>query len=266
LSLLPHSEDFPLLAFWHPATRKGRCIPRWLSIWDTIFQFFDHFKPSEGWPLPSIPLSTLLSLPLHKALTNIPANHWSYRHPSFLVSMFMVFDPIPQRLRLKVSGEYTRYPVLCNGLLQAILVERNIGLAQFVWPHITDPPVIPAPPILEHPFLDLVHNNWGWQGYHPRGFRAYQDRHYQSPFDFDFDRIKTIWSTMMYPQARTVWYRVLTGKIPHNTLLFSFGLIPSPLCSFCHQQADNIQCLPRLFECLYFFYKLIARSRNGISM
>jgi hypothetical protein len=154
--------------------------------------------------------------------------------------MFMVFDPIPQRLRLKVSGEYTRYPVLCNGLLQAILVERNIGLAQFVWPHITDPPVIPAPPILEHPFLDLVHNNWGWQGYHPRGFRAYQDRHYQSPFDFDFDRIKTIWSTMMYPQARTVWYRVLTGKIPHNTLLFSFGLIPSPLCSFCHQQADNI--------------------------
>ncbi|CAO3588704.1 unnamed protein product [Absidia cylindrospora] len=52
--------------------------------------------------------------------------------------------------------------------------------------------------------------------------------------DFPTKLIKIFWRCPMYPQARTIFYRSRTKRIPYNALLHIFGTLSSPRCSIRH--------------------------------
>jgi hypothetical protein len=64
---------------------------------------------------------------------------------------------------------------------------------------------------------------------------------------FTLPLIKKFWSCSMYPQARTIYYRTFSKCILTKAVLFQYGIIASPVCSFCFQAEDNLQHF--LVEC-----------------
>ncbi|KAG1181595.1 hypothetical protein G6F46_010635 [Rhizopus delemar] len=110
LSLFKNSADYPLLPLVHPSFRQSVVYDKMLSIWEVILTTMDYFNHTLDEPLQGpIPLQTVLNLPLHIVL-NAPPDHWSHRHLRFLTASMFIFDRQADHLRLKVDGEYTRYP------------------------------------------------------------------------------------------------------------------------------------------------------------
>ncbi|KAI9336052.1 hypothetical protein BD770DRAFT_401877, partial [Pilaira anomala] len=76
-------------------------------------------------------------------------------------------------------------------------------------------------------------------------------RHYQTHVEytvsFQPSTIKRFWDCSMYPQARTLLYRVFHSRIPTNVILAQFNIVPSHLCSWCKAAPDTtdhflVQC------------------------
>ncbi|KAG1132955.1 hypothetical protein G6F38_013265 [Rhizopus arrhizus] len=104
-----NSQEFPLLPFYNKECRVSPVSPRHLSIWPVIFEMFDYFNDDGKIQMNQVRVTTLL----------------------------------------KVQGEYSRFPRLCQSLYNEILVSRNIKLKPFVWSHIAAPPVTNATTIEE---------------------------------------------------------------------------------------------------------------------
>jgi hypothetical protein len=241
LSLMANANAFPLLPFYYPAARSGPHVARTLSIWPIIFETYDILisSHSDSLQLTDIPVTTILQLPLHMILQNQPPAHWSYRHPQFLASHFLLFDIQHQRLRLKVPGEYTRYPRLCQDLFRQILTHRSILLKSFVWPHVIYPPRPSPYDWSHHTLIQQLTHVPAFASFSSKSFRSLLARPLLSHHHFPSPIIKIFWSCMMYPQARTVFYRALTKRIPHNAYRFSYGAISSPTCTICHQDDED---------------------------
>lgn len=244
LSLMRHSQAFPFLPFYYRPARSGPHISRHMSIWPIIFDTFDIMASTDLLPvceylvMKDVPKDTILSLPLHFVLRNQASDHWTYRHPNFTTSFFLIFDPSQNRLRLKVPGEYTRYPRLCRQLFDHILNQRSITLAEYVWPHITDSPSNSIPCWANHPTISQMPLLQHFTS-PSHIIRSIISAPVHTALDFPTKLIKIFWRCPMYPQARTIFYRSLTKRIPHNALLHIFGTLSSPRCSICHVYEDD---------------------------
>jgi hypothetical protein len=45
----------------------------------------------------------------------------------------------------------------------------------------------------------------------------------------------------MYPQARTVWYRVLSKCVPTRKVIAGFVSTSSSICTLCHFEVDTLR-------------------------
>lgn len=116
-----------------------------------------------------MPLRNLLIYP--NAAENY---HWTIKHANYTADLFMVFDIAKQRLRLKVHGEYSRFPRLCQSLYQEILIHRTIKLKPFVWQHILESPTAATDSISEwqnHPIITSIKINPRWRQFSSQGLR-----------------------------------------------------------------------------------------------
>lgn len=241
LSYCQHSQTFPLLPLYVKEYRKSPVISKDFSIWHILFQTFDYFSSSLDMELQDMPLQTVLQLPLYKLLQNIDDHHWTVRHPNFQAHLFFIFDNHAQRLRLKVNGEYTRYPNLCRRLFRDILRHRRIQIAPFVWTHILQPQSLHLIAWSQHSLVAMLKNAPSWKNFNTINFR----QHFQSIVDFPLcfktSIINTFWTFSTYPQARTIFYRVLSERIPTKQVLVKFGLVSSDRCSVCHTSAETFR-------------------------
>ncbi|KAI9325495.1 hypothetical protein BD770DRAFT_334879 [Pilaira anomala] len=271
LALFKNSKNFPLLPLYDIECQVSPVSPRHLSIWPVIFELFDYFNQNDGFKLTQVPVHTLLTMPLRKLLLYPPTVaskttlHWTLRHGNFSANLFLVFDSHQQRLRLKVLGKYTRYPVLCQRLYNEILTLRTIKLQPFVWDHIVNSPTTAATSHSDwktHPLMKSMLSNNRWSPFDRQTFRQHYQLDAESIIIFDIKDIKEFWHVTMYPQARTIFFRAFSKCIPSKDLLLKFNMVNTSLCSFCGWTKDSLEhflvsCLPRqvvLYQVLAHYY------------
>lgn len=153
----------------------------------------------------------------------------------------MVYDPGQQRLRLKITGEYTRYPRLCRKLFQDILDKRTIRLQDWVWPHILEAQPNVSSEWSIHALSSQVVTSPRWKTFLPAQFRKNEQSTIPVRHSFTKSIVKKFWSCTMVPQGRTIFYRSISGCIPTKIILLKYGIVDSSLCSFCSQADDSIR-------------------------
>ncbi|KAI9356680.1 hypothetical protein BD770DRAFT_345611, partial [Pilaira anomala] len=238
LSLFTKSSRCPLLPFYLPEYRKSAICDYNLSIWNSIFRTFDAIHPKPITTIPEIPLATLLDLPLYKIITPSDNNHWTTKHKTFLSGQFLIFDENQDRLRLRVTGEYPRYPRLCSQLYQDILQTRLVRLHPNVWPFITNGN---SPQIdwSKHSLTTSVIGSNSWKYYSSKNLRQELQSASISPARFLSRTIKTFWTCPMFPNARTLYFRCFSNCIPTKKILFKYGVVPNSTCSLCGLSIDD---------------------------
>ncbi|KAG2191304.1 hypothetical protein INT47_011774 [Mucor saturninus] len=242
LSHFQTSSLYPLLPLYDPEFRKSPVLNKF-SIWHVIFETFDYFQSSTKLQMINVPVSTILALPLRKIIQVQDISHWSLRHRNFAAGLFLIFDEQQQRLRLRVTHEFSRFPRLCQSLANDILCNRTIKLEAFVWPHILTAPTSSLPPESwsSHNLVSQVRTQQLWTQFQPNSFRRYYQQQCSTTHNFQIRNIKQFWRCRMFPQARTVYYRVFSRCIPTKQLMFKhFGNVSSPQCSFCGTAEDSI--------------------------
>jgi hypothetical protein len=239
LSMFPKSTHCPLLPFYDTEYRKGAVCDSVLSIWSVIFNAFDAI--SKGFPLQlsSIPLQTIMELPLHKLLVLNDDSHWTVKHKTFLGQQFFIFDESQDRLRLRVQGEYNRYPRLCAKLFHDILQTRIVELHSCVWPHILEAPPNEMTNWSTHSLVTTVASSTQWKLCSPLVIRQTIQATISTGTQYIPSIIKIFWTCPMYPNARTVYFRCLSKCIPTKKVLVKYGIAPSTICSLYHLQEDS---------------------------
>lgn len=51
--------------------------------------------------------------------------------------------------------------------------------------------------------------------------------------------VKTFWTCLMCPNARTLNFRCLSDCIPTKKVLLKYGIVSSSTCSICGRDTDN---------------------------
>jgi hypothetical protein len=196
---------------------------------------------SKGFPLQlsSLPLQTIMELPLHKLLVLIDDSHWTVKHKTFLGQQFFIFDESQDRLRLRVQGEYNRYPRLCAKLFHDILQTRIVELHSCVWPHILEAPPNEMISWSTHSLVTTVASSTQWKLCSPLVIRQTMQATISTDTQYIPSIIKIFWTCPMYPNARTVYFLCLSKCIPTKKVLVKYGIAPSTICSFCHLQEDS---------------------------
>jgi hypothetical protein len=247
LAMFKNANEFPLIPLFDTEYRTSPVSPRHLSICPVIFELFDYVNHQDDIKLTQVPVKTILSMPLRKLLiyTNpSESDHWTMKHTKYTADLFMVFDVAQQRLRLKVNGEYSRFPRLCQNLYHEILTHRTIKLKPFVWQHILESPAATTNSISEwqnHPAIASIKTNLRWRQFSSQGLRHHYLIDDESPIIFHAKAIKAFWRTAMYPQARTIFYRALSKCIPSKDILLKLKLVSSSICSFCGSSDDSFK-------------------------
>lgn len=246
LSLFSKSAHGPLVPFYFPEYCKSRTCDTSLSIWHAIFRAFDIIQNNESISLRELPLATLLDLPLYKALIPPDNNHWTLKHKTFLCGQFFIFDVNRNRLRLRVAGEYARYPRLCQQLYNDILITRTVRLQSSIWPYILEE----RPSIVEwsgHSMVTNITSSSVWKQYSSQNVRE----GIQSPSPLLVKHpafvVKAFWTCLMYPNARTLYFRSLSNCLPTKKVLLKYGVVLSSTCSLCGVHTDTTRHF--LVEC-----------------
>jgi hypothetical protein len=187
------------------------------------------------------PLSTVLNMPLFMVL-QADTPHWSQRHTKFLTSSMFIFDDRQARLRLRVDGEYIRYPRLCRQLFDDILTTRTVSLHDFVWDHI-----LAAPAELHFAWssnmtiLSVIRNSPSWASFTPQRLRlSYQDPQL-GDHNFQPSVVRNFWRCTLYSNARTVFYRTLQRRIPTQLSMHKYNPLVPKTCSICGQAEDTFR-------------------------
>ncbi|KAI9249099.1 hypothetical protein EDC94DRAFT_527933, partial [Helicostylum pulchrum] len=193
-----------------------------------------------------LPLATLLDLPLYKALIPPDNNHWTLKHKTFLCGQFFIFDVNRNRLRLRVAGEYARYPRLCQQLYNDILITRTVRLQSSIWPYILEE----RPSIVEwsgHSMVTNITSSSVWKQYSSQNVR--EGIQSSSPLLVKHPAfvVKTFWTCLMYPNARTLYFRSLSNCLPTKKVLLKYGVVLSSTCSLCGVHTDTTRHF--LVEC-----------------
>ncbi|KAG1137120.1 hypothetical protein G6F37_011489 [Rhizopus arrhizus] len=242
LALFQNASEYPLLPLLCARFRVSAVYNKAMSIWSIIFETIDYFIPQLTTPLMGpIPLATLLNLPLFMVL-QADSTHWSHRHPKFLASSMFIFDNRQERLRLRVDGEYTRYPRLCRQLFQDILTNHTVSLLDVVWDHIlTAPAASNAAWSSNSVVLSAIRESTYWASFTPQKLRLY----YQDPklggHNFTPSLVRNFWRCTLYSNARTVYYRTLQGRIPTQLSIHKYNPLVTATCSICGQADDTFR-------------------------
>jgi hypothetical protein len=179
-------------------------------------------------------------MPLQYMFTSIPEDHWLRRYTSFSAFRFLIYDANSQRLRIQVPGEYIDKPGLCNRLKQQILEHRTMKLQPYLWQFILNDVTQEMLDRNDDPLLEQFQQVELWQRYQSSTFRyRYDSKIRKSALPLPEKFLKRFWSTPMLQQARTLWYRVLSQKIPHTKYLHQIGKVDSPVCQLCQEQEDS---------------------------
>ncbi|KAI8063726.1 uncharacterized protein B0P05DRAFT_605584 [Gilbertella persicaria] len=152
-----------------------------------------------------------MNLLLYMVLNAAP-DYWAHRHPRFLTNSMFIFDPNANRLRLKVSTEYTRFPRLYN---------RSVSLKAFLWDHILQAPAGQA----------SIRMSPRWSRFTPHAYRLfYQDvsiNKYNLGLSPRCSLCCVADDTFRHfvidcPKKWEVWQQTLSHFFPHNTLALCY--------------------------------------------
>lgn len=205
LSHFQHSSLYPLLPLYDPEYGKSSVLNKF-SIWHIIFEPFDYFQSSHdkctgsyyfGSPTPQ-GHSSRRKFPLDAQTSkfyswNVLDIWWATT--ATVHSFTWIFA-----LSTAVSNSGQRF-----------FYNRTSKLKAFVWPHILAAPTPSLPDKWStHDLVSRMRLQPLWGQFHPTVFRTYFKQHCTTVHSFLIRNIQQFWRCHMYPQARTVYYRVFS--------------------------------------------------------
>lgn len=147
-----------------------------------------------------------------------------------------------KRLRILVEGEYILLPRLCKKLKSQILFEHAVKLKPFLSTYIiqlTSPQTYSQ---VDNSLVNTFIKSDRWKKYQASECRNY---HMITSIYPTMLIPKTswhvFWSTEMLLQARAVWYRVLSNKVPTTAYLARIKMVDTPQCRLCKQNTDTLE-------------------------
>ncbi|SAM09235.1 hypothetical protein [Absidia glauca] len=113
---------------------------------------------------------------------------------------------------------------------------RTVDLQPWMWPLI-DVPLNPNVNSSLDPLIQGFLDDRFWSLFDNKYYRSHLLPGSLPPYKYPLRVIKSFWSAPMSPYARTIWYKILTQRVPLQPLLAL--LHPQdPTCVHCHGEED----------------------------
>ncbi|KAI9271129.1 hypothetical protein EDC94DRAFT_597265 [Helicostylum pulchrum] len=202
-----------------------------------------------------------MDLPLYKLLIPPDENHWILKHKTFLSDKFFIFDIAQSSLRLRVAGEYTRYPRLCLQLYKYSLQTRIVKLHSSIWPYILEDMPFPVE-WSSQSMVTNINSSTVWRQYSSQDLRQRIQPSSPFPVKFSSSIAKSLWTCQMYPNARTLYFCCLSDCIHTKKVLLKYGIVSSSTCSLCGRDTDNRRHF--LKQVLRNYFPLVGLSADDI--
>ncbi|SAM07640.1 hypothetical protein [Absidia glauca] len=234
LSLFPGAAPDPRQVLLFPEHRRGplqegfRSSRLWFAAFDAIPIVLDFSNLTPA---------TICALPLNRSQI-LPPDHWLYksRHSKLPGAVLFIYDSLQGSIRLRVPHEISAIPRLALVKLYRDILARRIDLQSWLW-NIIGCLFDPLPPCSYAPLVTRWLAAPFWTGSVSKTFRAYQLPGCLPPYRFPLSMIKSFWSAPMDPRSRTVWYKILSNKLPLQHLLAKMHP-QDPRCVLCHAPED----------------------------
>lgn len=175
---------------------------------------------------------------------------------------FFKYDESLQRFRvLDPLVNETPFPGLSRQLVN-ILTRRTFTTTPFI-DDLLAHPIASAGEFDEQPFISSFLSSSSWVDYRPRDFRL-QQVYRLLPFSpvvaFSPASWSYFWNLPIAPESRTLWYRLVHGKIRYKLAVSLFDDSVSPICSLCCLDIEDqfhlfVTC-PYKFE---VWYRVLSR-------
>jgi hypothetical protein len=239
LSTITNSTSAPWLSFYVPEFRKHDLVHP-TSILNAVYKAFDHFHIQPDFSHMS--LQNILLLPLHYLFQNVPNSHWITRHRHFPASHFFIYDTVRQCLRLRVQGEYITKPRLCQNLQDQVVKFKTIKMQDYLWPFIQNEITTEEYTRQDDSLIEQLQTVSLWKHYKSSAFRNSNDEELRNAaLPLSKRALKLFWSAPMLLQARGVWYRVLSHKIPNGIALKRIHITETTQCRLCLDHEDSFE-------------------------
>ncbi|SAL96775.1 hypothetical protein [Absidia glauca] len=150
--------------------------------------------------------------------------------------VLFTYDSLQGSIRLSVPHEISALPRLALVELYRDILARRIDLQPWLWT-IIGCPFDPLSPCSYDPVVTRWLAAPFWTGSVSKTFRAYQLPGCLPPYRFPLSMIKSFWSAPMDPRSRTVWYKILSNKLPLQHLLAKMHP-KDPRCVLCQAPED----------------------------
>lgn len=225
------------ISFFIPELRKREKVHD-TSFVNVLFRSFDHFDIDFN--IESIPVSTLLELPLTYFFEEIPQRHWMTRKSKTLAKEAFYYCPTLKALRyIRRTPMATRAQTrLCNRLASDIYISKILRYKQGIRRILDSPEVIDST-IDTSLHAQLVHHEL-WRKFNSKNYRIHRyNSALQRQLPISGSKLKKFWSAKMLLPARQVWYRALCNKIPHGEVVLQMKITESATCRVCKQGIDN---------------------------
>ncbi|CAO3588560.1 unnamed protein product [Absidia cylindrospora] len=251
LTMLPNNHTAHRLPLFYTSLRRGPlCTPG--SVLGRIFRAMDQYPMS----LDDIHLSpaTWLRLPLSSIVSSAPSDHWiNTNHASDPIHWFFRYDSNPGCLRPLLPPsiirlhppDVLRHRNLSMQLIQdlrshTILVKDAFKQQLSTWGQPEDTPD-------DLPLISSFIKTPGWSRYTPRSHRSQLLLSLSSSTNMpniNNQLWKKFWIQPQHLHARTLWYRLILGKLYSQPSLAWIRPLSPASCLFC---TGPLEDLPHLF-------------------
>ncbi|KAI9273986.1 hypothetical protein EDC94DRAFT_593395 [Helicostylum pulchrum] len=141
----------------------------------------------------------------------------------------------------KVLGEYDYKTGLCRILYRHLLVERTIQLQPFVWNFVLQTVDSAEFEKIDTTVTDAFKAIDSWKQFNPAEYRNSNDEQLRkAALLISAVELATFWEIPMLLQARALWYRTLSKKMPTTKFLHKIKTVSSPQCRLCKSTEDNL--------------------------
>ncbi|KAI8643282.1 hypothetical protein BD408DRAFT_415271 [Parasitella parasitica] len=214
-----------------------------------FFMAYDALSSSDH-IIPHCSIMTLIHLPVACIFVDVPLGHWlnKKRCTPLLVSHFFKCDESLQRFRvLDPLLDETPFPGLSRQLVN-ILTRRTFTTTPFI-DDLLAHPIASAGDFDEQSFISSFLFSSSWVDYHPRDFRLQQVLYRLLPFSpvvaFFPASWSYSWNLPIAPESRSLWYRLVHGKIRYKLAVSLFDDSVSPICCLDFSEAAILDLLFR---------------------
>ena len=180
-------------------------------------------------------------LPLRSLFRVIPDHHWllSRRHLIPASSLFY-FDVARRQLKIKKPYQFTVFPRLLSALSKSLIQSTTFKLHPFLRSYFFDEPLA-TEQSTKGPISSFL-NSVRWTQFNLSVIRSLGIdcfKYFSEPISW---RLWVyFWKLPMLLPARSVWYRVLSKKIPHGEYLYRIKAHrDSPLCLLCRCTLEDL--------------------------